>query len=132
MEMPMQAVFANPAVRQLEGRVAIQRGPIVYCLEGVDHGDIILDRISVDPADIALASRSNTGRTCWAAWLSSTAQGKVIDADGWDERAVPQPAPAGKQISPSPPFPTASGITASRAKCASGCGQNNCSLTSMH
>ena len=49
MDMPIQPVLANPAVRQLEGRVAIQRGPMVYCLEGVDHGGIILDRISVDP-----------------------------------------------------------------------------------
>ncbi|RPI96507.1 MAG: glycoside hydrolase family 127 protein, partial [Chloroflexi bacterium] len=53
MEMPIQPMFANPAVRQLEGRVAIQRGPVVYCLEGVDHGNIILDRIAVDTKDIA-------------------------------------------------------------------------------
>jgi DUF1680 family protein len=52
MDMPIQAVYANPAVRQLEGRVAIQRGPVVFTLEGTDHGGIILDRISVNPADI--------------------------------------------------------------------------------
>jgi DUF1680 family protein len=45
-------VYANSAVRQLVGRVAIQRGPVVYCLEGVDHGGIVLDRISVDPEEI--------------------------------------------------------------------------------
>jgi len=53
MEMPIRAVYANSAVRQLVGRVAIQRGPVVYCLEGVDHGGIVLDRISVDPEEIA-------------------------------------------------------------------------------
>jgi uncharacterized protein len=52
MDMPIQAVHANPAVRQLEGRVAIQRGPIVFCLEGTDHDNIILDRISVDAQSI--------------------------------------------------------------------------------
>jgi DUF1680 family protein len=52
MAMPVEAVWANPAVRQLEGRVAIQRGPIVYCLEGCDHDNLILDRISVDSAAI--------------------------------------------------------------------------------
>lgn len=52
MEMPLKAVYANPAVRQLVGRVAMQRGPIVYCLEGVDNGNIALDRISLDPAQI--------------------------------------------------------------------------------
>jgi uncharacterized protein len=53
MDMPIQVVWANPAVRQLEGRVAIQCGPLVYCLEGADHGGIILDRISVDPQQVA-------------------------------------------------------------------------------
>lgn len=53
MDMPVQAVWANPAVRHLEGRIALQRGPIVYCLEGADHDNMILDRISVDPAAIA-------------------------------------------------------------------------------
>ena len=52
MDMPIRAMYANPAVRQLVGRVSIQRGPVVYCLEGVDHGGIVLDRISFDPADI--------------------------------------------------------------------------------
>jgi DUF1680 family protein len=49
MEMPVCAVWANPAVRQLEGRVAVQRGPVVYCLEAADHDVKLLDRISVDP-----------------------------------------------------------------------------------
>ena len=49
MEMPIRAVWANPAVRQLEGRVAVQRGPVVYCLEAADHDVDLLDRISVDP-----------------------------------------------------------------------------------
>jgi DUF1680 family protein len=29
---------ANPAVRQDVGRIAIMRGPLVYCLEGADNG----------------------------------------------------------------------------------------------
>jgi DUF1680 family protein len=52
MEMPIQAVWAHPAVRSLQGRVAIQRGPLVYCLEGIDHKGIALDRIEVDPETI--------------------------------------------------------------------------------
>jgi DUF1680 family protein len=52
MDMPVKAVFAHPAVRQLEGRAALQRGPIVYCLEGVDHDHIVLDRISIDASQV--------------------------------------------------------------------------------
>lgn len=37
MQMPVERIYAHPDVQQDAGRVALQRGPIVYCLEGVDH-----------------------------------------------------------------------------------------------
>ncbi len=37
LPMPVERVQANPKVPQGVGRVAIQRGPIVYCLEEADH-----------------------------------------------------------------------------------------------
>jgi len=37
LDMPVERVYAHPSVRQTAGCVALQRGPIVYCLEGVDH-----------------------------------------------------------------------------------------------
>ena len=36
-EMPVRRVYANPAVRADAGRVALMRGPLVYCLEGLDN-----------------------------------------------------------------------------------------------
>jgi DUF1680 family protein len=45
LEMPVQYVQANPLVPQMRGRIAIQRGPLVYCLEGVDHEGAALDNI---------------------------------------------------------------------------------------
>lgn len=53
MDMPVEALWANPAVRYLEGRMALRRGPLVYCLEGVDQAGIILDRLSVSAQDVA-------------------------------------------------------------------------------
>ena len=50
LAMPVRFVHANPNLRQALGRVALQRGPLVYCLEGVDHGDAALDRIVLPPA----------------------------------------------------------------------------------
>jgi DUF1680 family protein len=38
LPMPISRVRANPKVRENAGRVALQRGPIVYCLEEVDNG----------------------------------------------------------------------------------------------
>jgi DUF1680 family protein len=37
LPMPVMRVYADPRVKADEGRVALQRGPIVYCLEGVDN-----------------------------------------------------------------------------------------------
>jgi len=38
--MPVRVVYANPRVRANLGCVAIQRGPLIYCIEGVDHHDV--------------------------------------------------------------------------------------------
>lgn len=50
LEMPVERIYADPKVAANRGRVALQRGPIVYCLEGVDNGDnldqIVLPRDS--------------------------------------------------------------------------------------
>ena len=40
-DMPVREVFANSKVRDDEGCVALMRGPVVYCFEGVDNdGDV--------------------------------------------------------------------------------------------
>jgi DUF1680 family protein len=36
--MPVERVYADPRVKADAGRVALMRGPVVYCLEGVDNG----------------------------------------------------------------------------------------------
>ncbi|MDN8599358.1 glycoside hydrolase family 127 protein [Citrobacter sp. S2-9] len=38
LPMTTRRVYANPLVRQAAGKVAIQRGPLVYCLEEADNG----------------------------------------------------------------------------------------------
>lgn len=37
-DMTPRRVYANPRVSQDVGKVALQRGPLIYCLEGVDNG----------------------------------------------------------------------------------------------
>jgi DUF1680 family protein len=39
LPMPVRRVYGNPQVRQQAGKVAIQRGPLVYCLEQADNGE---------------------------------------------------------------------------------------------
>ena len=39
LDMPVQLMESNAAVQNNAGRVAVMRGPIVYCMEGMDNGD---------------------------------------------------------------------------------------------
>lgn len=47
LDMSVHYVVANPKVQQMLGRVAIQRGPIIYCAESVDQADNPLDNIII-------------------------------------------------------------------------------------
>lgn len=49
MDLPMevQKVIANENVKEDNGRFALQRGPIMYCLEGVDNKDSLVQNILV-------------------------------------------------------------------------------------
>ena len=38
LAMPVERISAHPKVRHNAGRVALQRGPVVYCLEHVENG----------------------------------------------------------------------------------------------
>ena len=39
LDLPVRRTWCNPLVRANEGCVALERGPLVYCLEGADNGD---------------------------------------------------------------------------------------------
>ncbi len=41
LPMPIERIEAHPNVKANVGRVALQRGPIVYCLEAVDNGGYV-------------------------------------------------------------------------------------------
>jgi hypothetical protein len=42
-ELPVRRVLARAEVAACRGRVAVERGPLVYCVEGVDHGGRVED-----------------------------------------------------------------------------------------
>ena len=48
LDMPVTPIAANRQVHDNAGRITITRGPIVYCIEGVDNGDD-LKTVSIDP-----------------------------------------------------------------------------------
>jgi len=89
--MPVQAVYANPAVRQLQGRVAIMRGPVIYCMEGVDNGNIVLDRISLDPAAVPSFKVERRDDLLGGVTVLH-GQGTLIDDADWDDQTLYRPS----------------------------------------
>jgi hypothetical protein len=53
--MPARRIVAHAGVKDDEGRMAIQRGPLVYAVEAIDNGGHALDLVV--PRDAALRSR---------------------------------------------------------------------------
>jgi hypothetical protein len=57
MAMPVQRVRADERVEADRGRVALQRGPVVYCLESLDNGGRVSDMFLPSDAPITTAAR---------------------------------------------------------------------------
>ena len=54
LPMPVEFVRSHPQVRENAGKIALQRGPLVYCLEEADNGNNLRDiRVSRDASFIA-------------------------------------------------------------------------------
>jgi DUF1680 family protein len=51
LEMPVRAMECHPHVLENAGRLALARGPLLYCLEGVDHPGAQLLDLALDPRD---------------------------------------------------------------------------------
>jgi DUF1680 family protein len=50
MEMPVEIVRSHPNIRENAGKVALQRGPVVFCLEEMDNGANLQDIVLSDDA----------------------------------------------------------------------------------
>jgi len=79
LSMPIEVVRANPEVREDIGCVAIQRGPLVYCLEQVDN-NVPLHRV-VLPEDAKLEVRFEQDLLDGVVVIHGDA---VVDDSDWD------------------------------------------------
>lgn len=87
--MPPRRVFAHPKIAQDQGRVALMRGPLVYCLEGVDNGADLNALVLADGSDIAAQASDDLGRIMR---LTAAAQREV-----WPDNALYRNAPPARQ-----------------------------------
>ena len=94
MDMPARYVRANPRVREDAGKVALQRGPVVYCLEEADNGKALH---GLRAGDIASAEAKWEPETLGGV-VTLTTDGLREAQDGWgdtlyDFRDAPDAAP---------------------------------------
>jgi DUF1680 family protein len=72
-DMPVKLIESHPAVRMNTGKIALQRGPIVYCLEEMDNGN--------DLGDISVKLEQP-----WEAVYEPEMLGGVTVLKGWGTR----------------------------------------------
>jgi hypothetical protein len=92
-DMPPTRVYAHPGVRMAAGKVALQRGPVVYCLEGVDHDVTPLSRVAL-PATATIEARHEPGLLGGVTVLEADAV--ALDENDWNglyRTRPPQTAP---------------------------------------
>ncbi|HOA72015.1 MAG TPA: glycoside hydrolase family 127 protein [Phycisphaerae bacterium] len=91
LSMPVQRMQAHPQVTANVGRVALQRGPIVYCLEAVDNGGRVADLVL--PRDAKLAAEKVADLLGGVVVIR--AQALRVDVPSWEGRLY-QPLPSAK------------------------------------
>jgi uncharacterized protein len=96
LAMAPRLVEADPRVDAVRGCVAIERGPLVYCLEGVDHPGGGLDDIVIDTGR-PLTEEQRDDLLGGVTAVLATGGRRALPDDGawWPYRpAAPAPAPA--------------------------------------
>src|SRR6185437_5875892 len=83
IDLPMQAErsYANPNVQMDVGRVALRRGPLVYCIEEVDNGGPV-QRLKL-PRNAEL--KSTTRADLFDGVVTITAPAKAINSADWKD-----------------------------------------------
>ncbi|MEI9429819.1 glycoside hydrolase family 127 protein [Mesorhizobium sp. Cs1299R1N3] len=90
LEMPIERLYANPEVRQDAGRVALSRGPLIYCVEATDN-DTSLHRLTL-PRTAGIEAHDEPDLLGGVVTLSATAQADA--GDGWRDGLYRSEPPA--------------------------------------
>ena len=100
----------------------MQRGPLVYCMEGVDNGNIGLDRISLDAGDVERFSVEHR-RDLLGGVTVLHGVGRLIEENGWDQQTLyRRQGHRRRKRSIFWPFPMPPGTTALLGRCGFGSG----------
>ena len=88
LELKPQVVQANPRVRQDIGKVAVMRGPVVYCLEEADNGKGLQRVYLPEEPDF----KEQYDPDLLSGVVTLTSKGRRLDQSGWDADTLYRPA----------------------------------------
>lgn len=80
LPMPAQRIYAHPEVKADLGRVALQRGPLVYCIEQVDNPETPLPRLKLSRQ---AAIEPKTRDDLFDGIVVLEAEGSLLDTTDW-------------------------------------------------
>ncbi len=92
LAMPVQRVAANPKVKADQGLLAIQRGPIVYCLEQCDHSEPITAFWLPPEAELKAAREPGL----LGGVVTITGEARVASEQKWGRKLYQPAAPTGR------------------------------------
>lgn len=84
LPMPVRRVYGNPLLRHVAGKVAVQRGPLVYCLEEADNGAELHNLVLPDDSEFTLIQ----GKGIFAHKVLIQAEGLRMMADEAEEQPL--------------------------------------------
>ena len=83
-DIPAHFTYANPQVRADAGKVAIEKGPLVYCLEEEDNGK----RLAGIYIDTSAPLREQYTESLLGGTCVIKAKGRKLSEKGWDEHTL--------------------------------------------
>src|SRR5260370_33295230 len=93
MARAVERIYSHPHVRANAGCVALQRGPLLYCMEEVDN-EVALHRLAVAPSTVFTA---DFDPTLLGGVVAIRGKASVLDEDGWNgdlyRNAAPRSSP---------------------------------------
>ena len=85
LPMPPERIYAHPLVKENVGRVALKRGPLVYCVEEIDNPGGRVQQLGL-PRDARIDVEER--RDIFDGVVTLTAFGQRIGDHGWEERST--------------------------------------------
>lgn len=93
LHMPVERIESNPRVDASLGRIALRRGPLIYCIEQVDNRDFDVWDLVV-PTDALLAAEWEPNLLNGVMVIRG--EGLAFDSD-WQDRRLYRPPVAGRR-----------------------------------